>query len=496
MVKPLQEQVIVITGASSGIGRLTALRAAEQGAKVVLAARSQEALVEAAREIEGLPGEALVVPTDVSSYEQVEELGRRAVERFGRIDTWVNDASVAVYAAFVDTDNDEFRHVMDVNLMGTVYGCRVALQHMQAEGGTIINVSSVEGERGMPLHSAYAASKHAVVGLSDALRTELMHDGIPVNVTVIKPASINTPFFRHAKTKLGVQPGPFPPVYAPDLVADAILHAATHAVRDLVVGDAGNMIIRMDQMSPSALDQTFARVGYRLQQTDVPKSEDDANNLYEGISHNGEVYGEFKSMPISPLTTLQKHPELRWGLIALGLTWALMKQRNGRRHERQPYALPEEETMYQTGPMDMTPNTLKVADAVHHSPTRLESLRDEREDRVEQESDESFPASDPPSWTPTTALGQPGRAASTEEATWTSPNAVDRTAVGSVDHSPTRLESLREEPVDRVEQESDESFPASDPPSWTPTTALGQPARASEGELPTWTTPNQAERAK
>ncbi|MCW5851978.1 MAG: hypothetical protein KIT87_18035 [Anaerolineae bacterium] len=152
--------------------------------------------------------------------------------------------------------------------------------------------------------------------------------------------------------------------------------------------------------------------------------------------------------------------------------------------------------MNQNESIDTAPNTMKVSDAVHHSPTRLESLRDEREDRVEQESDESFPASDPPSWTPTTALGQPGRAANTEEATWTSPNAEDRTPAGSVEHSPTRLQSLRDEPVDRVEQESDESFPASDSPSWTPTTALGQPARQTEGELPTWTTPNEAERAK
>lgn len=310
-MRALNEQVIVITGASSGIGRLTAIEAGRRGAKVVLAARSIEGLASARDEVEAAGGWPLAVPTDVSDYQQVEELGRRAIEQFGQIDTWVNNAGVALYAEFWQHTPEEFRRIVDVNLMGEVYGTMVALRQMRSQGGTIVNVASVEADRALPLHSAYAASKHAIKGFSEALRTELEHAGSPVRVTVIKPASIDTPLFQHARTKLGVAPRPAPPVYDPILVAEAILHAAVHPTRDMTVGGFGAVLGASEVAMPGLLDHQMAVVGYPVQETDEPKTEAAPDNLFAPSPDPLAVRGGWDGRKASLYMTLQLNPAAR-----------------------------------------------------------------------------------------------------------------------------------------------------------------------------------------
>ncbi len=317
-MQPLAEQVIVITGASSGIGRLTAVEAAQRGARVAIAARGADALEATRRDIEAQGGQVLAVPTDVADFAQVEELGRRTIERFGRIDTWVNNAAVTIYGEVTQVTPEEFRQVIDVDLMGQVHGAMVALTHMRRQegGGTIVNVSSGLGDRAVPLQAAYCAAKHGVNGFSEALRVELEHAGVPVGVTVIKPASIDTPFFHHARTKMGVAPKPVPPVYDPTLVAEAILHAATHPVRGLPVGGASASMSLMEKLSPRLLDWQLRFAGYPTQQEDRPKTAAAPDNLFVGSTGPGSVRGGYDGRRVSLYTWLRLRPLMRQAALA------------------------------------------------------------------------------------------------------------------------------------------------------------------------------------
>ena len=321
-MRPLAEQVIVITGGSSGIGRATALAAVARGAKVAIAARGTDALEAARREIEGAGGKVLAVPTDVAEFAQVEALGRQTVERFGRIDTWVNAAAVSVYGEFDRIEPEEFRRVIEVDVLGTAYGAKVALAQMkqQPEGGTIVNVSSGLGDRAVPLQSPYSASKAAVNGFGESLRVELAHAGSPVRVSTIKPASIDTPFFRHARSKMDAAPAPVPPVYDPDLVAEAILHAATHPVRELSVGGASAALSTLEKIAPAVLDVSLKLVGYRTQQADRPASATGPDNLFAGSVGPGSVRGAIGGRRFSLYTALATRPPakpLAWAALAL-----------------------------------------------------------------------------------------------------------------------------------------------------------------------------------
>ncbi|WP_026732565.1 SDR family oxidoreductase [Fischerella sp. PCC 9605] len=293
-LKPINQQVVAIVGASSGIGRNAALQFGSRGAKVVVAARSQPGLESLVAEIQKMGGEATAVVADVTVFEQVKAIADKAVEQYGRLDTWVHNAAVELYAAFEVTTPEEFKRVIDVNLMGQVYGAMAALPHLKREGrGALIHVTSVEARRSLPLQSAYAASKHGVDGFLESLRVELMHEKLPISVTNIMPASINTPLFNKARTKLGVKPVGVPPIYQPSLVAKAIVECAERPKRDVVVGDAGKMILAAQRISPSLVDAYMVRKAFSGQRTNEPKSETSPDNLYEPIQGYDTIEGDF-----------------------------------------------------------------------------------------------------------------------------------------------------------------------------------------------------------
>lgn len=337
-LKPIEQQVVVVMGASSGIGRETALRFAKRGAKLVAAARSEDGLRSLVDEIRRAGGEATAITADVAEFAHVKAVADRAVQEYGRIDTWVHLASVAIWGTFEQTTPAEFKRIIDVNLTGQAYGAMAALPHLRCEGrGALIHISSVEAKLSLPLQSAYTASKHGMVGFLDALRLELRHEGVPISVTNVMPASINTPFFNKARTKLGVKPRPLPPMYQPHLVADAILYAAEHPTRDIIVGGAGKAGIVTQRISPRLMDAFLLRTAFTLQRTGDPKSEDAPHNLFEPIEGYDRVAGDFggEAQSWSVYTWLATHPMMRRVLrsTALGAIGLLAARafKNGRR---------------------------------------------------------------------------------------------------------------------------------------------------------------------
>lgn len=313
-LKPISEQVVVVMGASSGIGRETALRFAQKGAKVVVSARSEDGLTSLVEEIRQAGGEATAIPADVSEFEQVQAVADRAAATYGRIDTWVHAAGVVLYALFEDTTPEEFKRVIDINLLGQAYGAMAALPHLKREGrGALIHISSVEAKRAFPYHSAYASAKHGVDGFVEAMRVELRHEGVPVSVTQVMPAAINTPLFTKGRTKIGVKPVGAPPIYQPSVVAEAILYAAEHPVRDILAGGAAKGIVQGQRLSPRMLDAALTRVGFRAQRTNEPKSADAPDNLFGPVQGQDRVEGDFSRWALrhSLYTWLQRHPGIK-----------------------------------------------------------------------------------------------------------------------------------------------------------------------------------------
>ncbi|KAM3094557.1 SDR family oxidoreductase [Phormidesmis sp. 146-35] len=323
-LKPISQQVAVIVGASSGIGRDTALKMAEKGAKVVVAARSKEGLATLVEEIHQKGGEAIAVPADVADFNQVKEIADKAVERFGRIDTWVHLAATSVFATFDNVTPEEFKRVIEVNLLGQAYGAMAALPHLKREGrGALIHITSMEGRRSLPYQSAYSSSKHGTIGFLDALRIELKHEGFPISVTNIMPGVINTPFYNKGKTKLGVKPTGIPPYYDASLVTDAILYAAENPVRDYIVSDVGRALDVAQRISPGLVDAALLAIAFEGQKTNDVKSEDDPNNLYEPVQGYDKVEGDFSKLEIpSLIDMIDKGPALAIGAVtaaALGV---------------------------------------------------------------------------------------------------------------------------------------------------------------------------------
>jgi NAD(P)-dependent dehydrogenase (short-subunit alcohol dehydrogenase family) len=287
---PLEEQVMVITGASSGIGLVTAKQAARRGARVVLAARNESDLRQAVEEIRSEGGRAVYVVADVSDPRQVERIAAVAVQEFGRIDTWVNNAAVSIYGRVMEVSLEDLRRQMDVNYWGQVHGSRVAVGHLGEHGGALINVGSALSDRAIPLQTNYCAAKHAIKAFTDGLRMELEEQGLPISVTLVKPASIDTPFFEKAKTYLSTEPQPVPPVYAPEVVADVILAAAERPVREVIAGGAG-VKVSAARFAPRLADLYMERWTFDSQSTGQPTTADRPHNLFMPVASDGGERG-------------------------------------------------------------------------------------------------------------------------------------------------------------------------------------------------------------
>jgi short-subunit dehydrogenase len=308
MPRALHDQVVVITGASSGIGRATALLFGRHGATVVLAARNETALNEVVAEVEAARGRASAVVTDVAEFSEVERLAQAAVQRFGRIDTWINNAGVGTFGSVEQSSVEELERVIQVNLLSQVYGVKAVLPYMiTARRGGIINVGSVLSKRSVPLLASYCASKHGVKGFSEALRVELQVEHPGISVTLILPSAVNTPFFEHARSKLGVLPKPIPPVYKPDAVAEAIVFAAEHPRPEITVG-GGKLFEIGESISPRLLDRylSIGRRGYQQQRSDRP--DDGVDNLDAPLPGLGSAEGDF-SADAKPYSLYTRHLE-------------------------------------------------------------------------------------------------------------------------------------------------------------------------------------------
>jgi len=288
-LKPLDQQVIVITGASSGIGLATAESAAKQGAKLVLASRSGQTLDAICQRINNAGGQAIYVVADVGDREQLERIAGVALQKFGRIDTWINDAGVSIYGRLDEVSEEDSRRLFDTNFWGVVNGSLIALPHLKRQGGALINVGSEVSDAVVPLQGMYSASKHAVKGFTDALRVEIEElDEAPVSITLIQPTAVDTPYPQHARNYMNEEPKLPTPQIDPQKVADAILKAAVKPERDVKVGAGAVLNTTMSKMAPGLGDKMSAMQADRQQYQEPPR--DPEGTLYKA-GESGRIHG-------------------------------------------------------------------------------------------------------------------------------------------------------------------------------------------------------------
>ncbi len=319
-LKPIDQQVIVITGASSGIGLATAKLAAYKGAKVIAAARSGEAL-------EALSNESgadrlIPVTADVGHEDDVRRIAQTAIDRFGGFDTWINNAGVLIYGQLLDVSIEDMRRLFETNFWGTVYGSRIAAQHLRERGGALINIGSVESDRTLPLQGVYSASKHAVQAFTDALRMELEKEDAPVSVTLVKPGTIDTPITQHARNYLPNAPQNPGPAYTPQVVAKVILHCAEHPVRHIHVGSGGRAMAAAGATFPKLTDKFMEAMMFEAQQSERPAPDPAKNALHspsEPYRERGDYPGRARNFSV--YTTAALHP---WITVAAGIGVGVM----------------------------------------------------------------------------------------------------------------------------------------------------------------------------
>lgn len=326
--KPLSEQVMVITGGSSGIGLTTARMAGKRGARVVLTSRDEEDLRRAVHSISSEGGVATYVVADVADQDGMERVARAAVEEFGGLDTWFNNAGVSIYGELERVSLEDARRLFETNYWGVVNGSLAALPHLRAHGGTLINVGSVLSDTAMPLQGHYAASKQAVKGFTDTLRIELEHDEAPVVVTLIQPTSIDTPYPLHARNYLEVEPKLPSPVYSPEVVARTVLHCAEHAERNVKVGGGAKMFTMVETLMPAVGDRIKHSM-FDQQRTDRQPRHQDA--LHAPHPGDARPYGDHigRSRQRSMYTTASLHPVATLATLAAVGAGVAMRARRG-----------------------------------------------------------------------------------------------------------------------------------------------------------------------
>ena len=318
-LRNINEQVMVITGATSGIGLTTARMAAEQGAQLMLIARNEEALVELCNEINESGGRAIHYAADVADERSLRDAAYKAVSELGRIDTWVNNAGVAIYGKLTDVLEEDSRRLFETDFWGVVAGSRIAVEHLRENGGALINVGSEVSDSVVPLLGMYCAAKHAVKGFTDTLRMEVEADGLPISVTLIKPTSIHTPFTENAKSYMPFEPQVPQPVYAPDLVAEAIIYCAQNPTRDFFVGEMAALHSGMATYAPRMNDKFMEMVAESAQNSGDPPATNRRDGLHETNSDLRErASADRFVMETSVYQKAKLHPMLTAGLLAGG----------------------------------------------------------------------------------------------------------------------------------------------------------------------------------
>ncbi|PJH93224.1 SDR family oxidoreductase [Bacillus sp. SN1] len=330
-LKQLKDQVIVITGASSGIGLVTARMAAEKGAKVVAAARNEEALKELADELKEKGHDAIWVKADTGKEEDINRIAETAISTFGHFDTWVNNAAVSIFGHAMDVTVDDMKRMFDTNFWGPVYGTRAAVKHYTSRGvpGALINVGSLFGDRGTVIQSAYASAKFALHGWTESIRMELEKEQAPVSVTLIHPGRIDTPYNEHARSYLDKQPAHYRSmIYPPEAAAEAILFAAEHPKRDMYIGSQAKAIAMLGALFPRLTDRLMEKIMYFSQHAERPSNPREKSALYEagyGLHDRGTNKGWMRSR--SYYTKATKRPIVSAAVLAgLACAWAAVKR--------------------------------------------------------------------------------------------------------------------------------------------------------------------------
>lgn len=321
-----RREVVVVTGASGGIGRATVQAFAKHGAKIGLIARGHAGLEGALREVQALGGEGLMLPLDVADANAVDEAAQKVEDTFGPIDIWVNDAFTSIFAPFHEISAQDFKRVTDVSYLGFVYGTMAALKRMKPrDHGTIVQVGSALAYRGIPLQSAYCGAKHAIQGFTESVRTELYHDKSHVWITMVQMPAVNTPQFSWVKSKLPRKAQPVPPIYQPEVAAEAVYWMAHHHKRQMFVGGSTAIVINGNKFFPGIGDHYLARTGYESQQYDGHRDPNQPENLYHPADQNKDygAHGAFdnraidKSYEIWAAEHLKEIVAASAGLVAL-----------------------------------------------------------------------------------------------------------------------------------------------------------------------------------